>query len=83
MVGALSGTAVAKTVGSGLVQAVSITQVTIIAALIAAIVWEFNHMVSRASHLFKPCDPVGCGWRGNCHIRIQRYYFERVCIKSS
>jgi len=40
MVGALSGTAVAKTVGSGLVQAVSITQVTIIAALIAAIVWD-------------------------------------------
>jgi PiT family inorganic phosphate transporter len=40
MVGALSGTAVAKTVGSGLVQAVSITQITIIAALIAAIVWD-------------------------------------------
>lgn len=40
MVGALSGTAVAKTVGAGLVQAVSITQVTIIAALIAAIVWD-------------------------------------------
>jgi inorganic phosphate transporter, PiT family len=40
MVGALSGTAVAKTVGSGLVQAVSITQITIISALIAAIVWD-------------------------------------------
>lgn len=40
MVGALSGTAVAKTVGMGLVQAVSITQVTIISALIAAIVWD-------------------------------------------
>jgi PiT family inorganic phosphate transporter len=40
MVGALSGTAVAKTVGAGLVQAVSITQVTIISALIAAIVWD-------------------------------------------
>jgi inorganic phosphate transporter, PiT family len=40
MVGALSGTAVAKTVGSGLVQAVSITQVTIISALIAAIIWD-------------------------------------------
>jgi inorganic phosphate transporter, PiT family len=40
MVGALSGTAVAKTVGSGLVEAVSITQITIIAALIAAIVWD-------------------------------------------
>lgn len=40
MIGALSGTAVAKTVGAGLVQAVSITQVTIISALIAAIVWD-------------------------------------------
>jgi len=40
MVGALSGTAVAKTVGAGLVQAASITQVTIIAALMAAIVWD-------------------------------------------
>ena len=40
MVGALSGTAVAKTVGAGIVQAVSITQVTIISALIAAIVWD-------------------------------------------
>ena len=40
MVGALSGTAVAKTVGAGLVQAVCITQVTIVSALIAAIVWD-------------------------------------------
>ena len=40
MAGALSGTAVAKTVGAGLVQAVSITQVTIISALMAAIVWD-------------------------------------------
>lgn len=40
MVGALSGTAVAKTVGAGLVEAVSITQITIIAALVAAIVWD-------------------------------------------
>ncbi len=40
MAGALSGTAVAKTVGAGLVQAVSITQVTVISALMAAIVWD-------------------------------------------
>ena len=40
MVGALSGTAVAKTVGAGLVEASCITQVTIISALIAAIVWD-------------------------------------------
>jgi PiT family inorganic phosphate transporter len=40
MAGALSGTAVAKTVGAGLVQAVSITQVTVISALLAAIIWD-------------------------------------------
>lgn len=40
MLGALSGTAVAKTVGAGLVEAVSITQITIISALSAAIIWD-------------------------------------------
>lgn len=40
MVGALTGTAVAKTVGAGLVEASCITQVTIISALIAAIIWD-------------------------------------------
>jgi len=40
MVGALTGTAVAKTVGAGLVEASCITQITIISALIAAIVWD-------------------------------------------
>jgi PiT family inorganic phosphate transporter len=40
MVGALSGTAVAKTVGAGLVEAYCITQVTVISALVAAIVWD-------------------------------------------
>jgi inorganic phosphate transporter, PiT family len=40
LVGALSGTAVAKTVGVGLVETAGITQVTVISALIAAIVWD-------------------------------------------
>ncbi|MFA5845419.1 MAG: inorganic phosphate transporter [Thermodesulfovibrionales bacterium] len=40
MVGALSGTAVAKTVGSGLVETASVTQITVISALLAAIVWD-------------------------------------------
>lgn len=40
MVGALTGTAVAKTVGVGLVEASCITQITIISALIAAIIWD-------------------------------------------
>jgi inorganic phosphate transporter, PiT family len=40
MVGALTGTAVAKTVGAGLVEASVVTQVTVISALLAAIVWD-------------------------------------------
>jgi PiT family inorganic phosphate transporter len=40
MVGALSGTAVAKTVGAGLVEAASITQVMVVSALVAAIIWD-------------------------------------------
>ncbi len=40
MVGALTGTAVAKTVGAGLVDAAVVTQVTVISALLAAIIWD-------------------------------------------
>jgi PiT family inorganic phosphate transporter len=42
MVGALSGTAVAKTVGAGLVEPFCITQVTVISALMAAIIWDIT-----------------------------------------
>jgi PiT family inorganic phosphate transporter len=40
MVGALSGTAVAKMVGSGLVATASVTQVTVVSALLSAIIWD-------------------------------------------
>jgi PiT family inorganic phosphate transporter len=40
MVGALTGTAVAKTIGSGIVETSAINNNTIIAALIAAIIWN-------------------------------------------
>lgn len=40
MVGALSGTAVAKMVGAGLVEAASITQITVVSALMSAIIWD-------------------------------------------
>lgn len=38
--GAFAGTAVAKMVGAGLVEASSITQVTVISALLSAILWD-------------------------------------------
>ncbi len=40
MVGALSGTAVAATVGKGIVEASSVTQITVVSALASAIVWD-------------------------------------------
>lgn len=40
MVGALSGTAVAKTVGAGLVEAAAVTQITVASALVSAILWD-------------------------------------------
>src|SRR5947209_13618904 len=42
LVGALSGEAVAKTVGSGIVDSKVVTQDLVIAALVAAIVWEIG-----------------------------------------
>jgi inorganic phosphate transporter, PiT family len=54
LVGALSGTAVAKTVGSGLVIPISITQITLLAALGSAILWNlltwFYGIPSSSSH---------------------------------
>jgi PiT family inorganic phosphate transporter len=54
LIGALSGTAIAKTVGSGLVLPISVTQVTILAALGAATIWNlltwFFGMPSSSSH---------------------------------
>ncbi|HCL81735.1 MAG TPA: anion permease [Nitrospiraceae bacterium] len=40
LLGALSGTAVAKTVGAGIVETGSITQITVISALLSAIIWD-------------------------------------------
>jgi PiT family inorganic phosphate transporter len=54
LIGAFSGTAVAKTVGDGLVAAQAVTQATIIAALIAAIIWNlitwYSGLPSSSSH---------------------------------
>jgi PiT family inorganic phosphate transporter len=40
LVGALTGTAVAKTVGVGLVETATVTQLTVVAALLSAIIWD-------------------------------------------
>lgn len=40
LLGAVSGTAVARTVGAGLVDAGSVTQLTVLSALLAAIIWD-------------------------------------------
>lgn len=40
ILGALSGTAVAKMVGAGLVETSSVTRITVISALLSAIIWD-------------------------------------------
>jgi len=54
LVGALSGEAVAKTVGSGIVDSKVVTQDLVIAALVAAIVWDlitfFAALPTSSSH---------------------------------
>jgi PiT family inorganic phosphate transporter len=54
MVGALSGTAVAKMVGAGLVTSTGITQVTVVSALLSAIIWDlftwFFGLPTSSSH---------------------------------
>jgi PiT family inorganic phosphate transporter len=54
MVGALSGTAVAKMVGAGLVTSAGITQVTVVSALLSAIIWDlftwFFGLPTSSSH---------------------------------
>ncbi|RJQ13966.1 MAG: anion permease [Nitrospiraceae bacterium] len=40
LAGALTGTAVAKTVGAGLVDTASVTQLTVVSALLSAIIWD-------------------------------------------
>ncbi len=40
LIGALTGTAVAKTVGAGLVETASVTQLTVVSALLSAIIWD-------------------------------------------
>jgi PiT family inorganic phosphate transporter len=53
-VGAISGTAVATTVGKGIVDPLAITQVTVIAALLSAIIWDvitwYFGLPSSSSH---------------------------------
>ncbi|MBI4710025.1 MAG: inorganic phosphate transporter [Nitrospirae bacterium] len=40
MAGALAGTAVAKTVGAGIIEPSCVTQITVISALLSAIIWD-------------------------------------------
>src|SRR5439155_1537870 len=48
LVGALSGEAVAKTVGSGIVDKTVVTQDTVVAALIGAIIWDLITFVTAS-----------------------------------
>ena len=54
-IGAFAGTAVAKTIGSGLVQEATTTQTVVIAAFVGAIVWNLVTWAARAAQFEQPC----------------------------
>src|SRR5512143_1481364 len=73
MVGALMGTAVAKTVGAGIVEPSAVTQLTIIAALLSAIIWDvltwYLALPTSSSHaLIASVVGAGIATAGNVHI---------------
>jgi PiT family inorganic phosphate transporter len=73
MAGALAGTAVAKTVGSGIVEPSAVTQLTIIAALISAIIWDvltwYLALPTSSSHaLIASVVGAGIATSGSIHI---------------
>ena len=54
LTGALMGTAVASTIGKGMVDTKVITMPTILCALLGAIVWNLDHVVARPALQFQP-----------------------------
>ncbi len=73
MAGALAGTAVAKTVGSGIVDPSAVTHQTIIAALISAIIWDiltwYLALPTSSSHaLIASLIGAGVATAGNMHV---------------
>ncbi len=73
MAGALAGTAVAKTVGSGIVDPSAVTHQTIIAALISAIIWDiltwYLALPTSSSHaLIASLIGAGVATAGNMRV---------------
>ena len=53
-IGAFAGTAVAKTIGAGLVDETTSTTTVVAAALIGAITWNLHHLVAGPASLEQP-----------------------------
>ena len=76
LIGALAGTAVAKTISGGLVAPTSVTMVTVLAALLGAIVWNlltwWLGLPSSSSHALIGglCGAALATARGNWHVLI-------------
>jgi hypothetical protein len=54
-IGAFAGTAVAVTIGKGLVDEETTTQTIVAAALIGAIAWKPHHVATGSAELEQPC----------------------------
>lgn len=82
--GAFAGTHVAKTIGAGIVDVSSVTQVTILAALLGAIVWNlctwYFGIPSSSSHALIG-GLMGAAWSKEGHTAIQlKGTLEKVII---
>ncbi len=71
--GALTGTAVAATIGTGLIEPSAVTQVVVLSALIGAYVLEPGHLVLRDSVIILARAGRRAGWiRGGSRGRAAR-----------
>jgi len=75
LAGGFTGTAVAKTIGAGIVDPGGVTQVTVMAAILAAVVWvlvatRFGYPVSVSHSLVAGIVGAGIATAGGVHVVI-------------
>ena len=84
LVGALTGTAVAKTIGSGIVEAAAVTHQVLIAALLSAIIWNlftwYVALPTSSSHALI-ASVMGAGVAGSGTLSVLKWGgIEKILI---
>lgn len=81
LVGGLTGTAVAKTIGAGIVDPLGVTQVTVLSAILAAVVWvllatRFGYPVSVSHSLVAGVVGAAIATAGGVEVVIRSGLFK-------